>query len=65
MAQNATQSNWSREKVEKKLLDIMKSIHTQYGEYGTQEERRVDYVQGANIAGFVRVADAMLQQGHV
>jgi glutamate dehydrogenase (NADP+) len=65
MAQNATHSNWSREEVDKKLLDIMKSIHTQCVEYGTQEDGTVDYVQGANIAGFVRVANAMLQQGHV
>jgi glutamate dehydrogenase (NADP+) len=65
MAQNATHSNWSREEVDKKLLDIMKSIHTQCVEYGTQDDGTVDYVQGANIAGFVRVADAMLQQGHV
>lgn len=65
MAQNATHSNWSREEVDKKLLDIMKSIHTQCVEYGTQDDGTIDYVQGANIAGFVRVADAMLQQGHV
>jgi glutamate dehydrogenase (NADP+) len=65
MAQNATHSNWSREEVDKKLLAIMKSIHTQCVEYGTQDDGTIDYVQGANIAGFVRVADAMLQQGHV
>jgi glutamate dehydrogenase (NADP+) len=65
MAQNATHSRWAREDVDEKLLDIMKEIHTQCVEYGTKEDGTVDYVQGANIAGFVRVADAMLQQGHV
>lgn len=65
MAQNATHSRWTREEVDQKLLGIMKSIHTQCVDYGTQDDGTVDYVQGANIAGFVRVADAMLQQGHV
>ncbi len=65
MAQNATHSRWSREEVDEKLLQIMKDIHSQCVEYGTLDDDKVDYVQGANIAGFVRVADAMLQQGHV
>ncbi|MGB1038903.1 MAG: NADP-specific glutamate dehydrogenase [Bacteroidia bacterium] len=65
MAQNAMHSRWLSEEVDGKLLEIMKSIHQQCVEYGTRPDGSVDYVQGANIAGFVRVADAMLQQGHV
>jgi glutamate dehydrogenase (NADP+) len=65
MAQNAMHSGWSSEEVDAKLLNIMKSIHEQCVQYGKASNGTVDYVQGANIAGFVRVADAMLQQGHV
>lgn len=65
MAQNATHSRWTKEDVDSKLLSIMQKIHTQCVAYGTIDGGKVDYVQGANIAGFVRVADAMLQQGHV
>lgn len=65
MAQNATHSSWSREEVNEKLLNIMKDIHKQCIAYGKSDDGRIDYVKGANIAGFVRVADAMLQQGHV
>ena len=65
MAQNATHSSWTREEVDQKLLQIMKDIHSQCEEYGKTDDGTIDYVKGANIAGFVRVADAMLQQGHV
>ena len=63
MSQNSLRLNWSREEVDMKLKDIMKAIHTQCIKYGKKEDGSVDYVQGANIAGFVKVADAMLDQG--
>lgn len=63
MSQNSLRLNWSREEVDMKLKDIMKAIHTQCIKYGQKEDGSVDYVQGANIAGFVKVADAMLDQG--
>jgi len=65
MAQNAQHTNWMREEVDNRLKDIMAAIHTQAStaaeEYGTPG----NYVAGANIAGFVKVADAMLAQGLV
>ena len=64
MAQNATHSRWSREEVDKRLHNIMKDIHTQCVKYGT-DGKEVDYVKGANVAGFIKVADAMLAQGLV
>ena len=65
MTQNALRSNWTREEVDKKLKEIMVDIHKSCIEYGTQDDGYVDYVKGANIAGFVKVADAMLAQGIV
>jgi glutamate dehydrogenase (NADP+) len=65
MSQNSLRFNWTREEVDKKLHDIMLSIHEQCVVYGTQEDGYVDYVKGANIAGFVKVADAMIDQGIV
>jgi glutamate dehydrogenase (NADP+) len=65
MTQNALRSNWTREEVDKKLKEIMIDIHKSCIEYGTQDDGFVDYVKGANIAGFVKVADAMLAQGVV
>ena len=50
---------------EHKLQMIMQSIHEQCMEHGKREDGTIDYVKGANIAGFVRVADAMLAEGHV
>jgi len=64
MSQNSLRMNWTREEVDAKLKQIMKDIHSSCIEYGTEEEY-VDYVKGANIAGFVKVADAMLDQGLV
>ncbi len=64
MSQNSLRMNWTREEVDAKLKKIMKDIHTSCVEYGT-EGSYVDYVKGANIAGFVKVADAMLEQGVV
>ena len=64
MSQNSLRMNWTREEVDEKLKQIMKDIHSSCIEYGTEGEY-VDYVKGANIAGFVKVADAMLDQGLV
>ena len=70
MTQNSLRYNWSREEVDKKLKDIMLDIHDSCIEYGSDDNGSddngyVDYVKGANIAGFVKVADAMLAQGIV
>jgi len=64
MSQNSLRMNWTREEVDAKLKQIMKDIHSSCIEYGDEGEY-VDYVKGANIAGFVKVADAMLDQGLV
>lgn len=65
MSQNSIRLSWTREEVESKLKGIMKNIHEQCMQYGKKEDGTIDYVKGANIAGFVRVADAMLAEGHV
>ncbi|MBU2921805.1 NADP-specific glutamate dehydrogenase [Winogradskyella psychrotolerans] len=65
MSQNSLRYNWTREEVDAKLNQIMDDIHASCVEYGTDENGYVDYVRGANIAGFVKVADAMLAQGVV
>jgi len=65
MSQNAMKLNWSNEEVDEKLHVIMKSIHEACIKYGTEDDGFVDYVKGANIAGFIKVADAMLDQGVV
>ena len=65
MSQNNMRLSWTAEEVDSKLHNIMKAIHSQCVEYGTMEDGSVDYVKGANIAGFVKVADAMLDQGVV
>ena len=65
MSQNSMRYNWTSEEVDKKLHEIMNDIHEACVEYGTTEDGYVDYVKGANIAGFVKVADAMLAQGVV
>jgi len=63
MSQNAQGLVWSRDEVDSKLRAIMHHIHESCVQYGQCSDGRVSYVMGANIAGFVRVADAMLQQG--
>lgn len=63
MSQNSLRLNWASEKVEKKLHEIMIDIHEKCVEYGEGEKGKVDYVRGANIGGFVKVADAMIAQG--
>ena len=65
MSQNSLRLNWTREEVDAKLKQIMDNIHESCVTYGTQEDGYIDYVKGANIAGFVKVADAMLGQGVV
>ena len=65
MTQNSLRFNWTREEVDKKLKEIMEDIHDKCLEHGTEKDGYVHYVKGANIAGFVKVADAMLAQGIV
>ena len=63
MSQNAMKLNWRREEVDEKLQHIMSSIHDTCVKYGTEEDGHINYVKGANIAGFLKVANAMLDQG--
>lgn len=63
MSQNAMKLNWTKEEVDAKLHQIMSSIHTACTKFGTEEDGYINYVKGANIAGFIKVADAMLDQG--
>jgi glutamate dehydrogenase (NADP+) len=65
MSQNAARLSWTRDEVDARLLQIMQGIHASCLHYGTRKDGGVSYVDGANIAGFVRVADAMLAQGVV
>ncbi len=65
MSQNAARLSWTRDEVDARLLQIMQGIHESCLHYGARKDGSVSYVDGANIAGFVRVADAMLAQGVV
>lgn len=65
MTQNSIRLNWSSEEVDQRLHEIMVGIHNVCMEYGKEEDGYVNYVKGANIAGFVKVAEAMLAQGVV
>lgn len=65
MTQNSERLNWSSEEVDNKLHSIMKSIHEACIRYGTQPDGYINYVKGANIAGFMKVAKAMMAQGIV
>ena len=65
MSQNALHLGWPAEEVEERLKGIMKSIHTACVTHGKEPDGTVNYVKGANIAGFVKVADAMIDQGIV
>ncbi len=65
MSQNSLRLSWTSEEVDDRLKRIMNDIHEACVKYGTQADGFVDYVKGANIAGFVKVADAMLGQGVV
>lgn len=65
MSQNSLRLSWTREEVDAKLHGIMVSIHDSCVQYGRKDDGSVDYVKGANVAGFVKVADAMIDQGIV
>ncbi|HDR67905.1 MAG TPA: NADP-specific glutamate dehydrogenase [Bacteroidaceae bacterium] len=65
MTQNSMRLPWSKEEVDNRLHMIMKNIHQTCVNFGTESESYVNYVKGANIGGFVKVADAMLAQGYV
>ena len=63
MAQNSMRMSWDWEELDTKLKNIMSRIHRDCVRYGQIEGGRVDYVRGANIAGFIKVADSMLSYG--
>ena len=65
MSQNSMKLNWLREEVDKRLHDIMTSIHTACVEHGREGNGYINYVKGANISGFMKVANAILDQGVV
>ena len=65
MSQNSARLSWSEEDLQAQLKDIMSGIHDRCLEYGTKPNGKIDYVKGANIAGFVKVADAMIAFGVV
>ena len=65
MSQNSLRMGWTSEEVDAKLKQIMLDIHASCVQYGSDADGHIDYVKGANIAGFVKVADAMLAQGAV
>ena len=63
MTQNAQKLNWMAEEVDAKLHQIMSSIHHACVEYGTEKDGYLNYMKGANIAGFMKVAKSMVEQG--
>ena len=65
MSQNSLRISWTRDEVDERLKKIMKDIHDSCIKFGKKDDGYIDYVTGANIAGFVKVADAMLAQGVV
>ena len=65
MSQNSERLRWSREEVDAKLHDIMNDIHANCVKYGTEADGYINYVKGANVAGFLKVAKAMMAQGIV
>ncbi len=65
MSQNSMRLSWTREEVDQKLQQIMKDIHDTCVKYGRESENYVNYMAGANIGGFVKVADSMMAQGLV
>lgn len=65
MSQNAMRLPWTREEVDAKLHDIMVNIHKTCVKYGTEADGTINYVKGANIGGFIKVADSMMAQGFV
>ena len=65
MQQNSERLRWTREEVDAKLHAIMSDIHENCVKYGTQPDGYINYVKGANVAGFLKVAKAMMAQGIV
>lgn len=65
MTQNSMRMNWSREEVDSRLHEIMVNIHESCLKYGRESKEYVNYVNGANISGFIKIADAMIAQGAV
>jgi glutamate dehydrogenase (NADP+) len=65
MSQNSMRYNWTMKEVDEKLHQIMINIHESAVKYGTEKDGYINYVKGANIAGFIKVADAMIAQGIV
>lgn len=65
MTQNSMRLTWTREEVDAKLQEIMKNIHQACCKYGAEPDGFVNYVKGANISGFIKVANAMISQGVV
>ena len=63
MTQNAEKLAWTREEVDAKLHQIMRNIHEACVKHGTKDDGSIDYVKGANIAGFLKVANAMIDLG--
>ena len=63
MTQNAMHISWSADEVDTRLHQIMSDIHTQCVKYGTERDGYINYMKGANIAGFMKVARAMMAQG--
>jgi len=63
MTQNAMKLRWNRQEVDERLHEIMRNIHSQCVNHGKQQDGYVDYVKGANIAGFLKVANSMLDMG--
>jgi len=63
MTQNSMKLSWTREEVDEKLKAIMRNIHDNCVKYGTEKDGFINYVKGANVAGFIKVADAMIDQG--
>ena len=63
MSQNSGRLKWSREEVDQKLHQIMDDIHANCVKYGTEPDGYINYVKGANVAGFIKVAKAMMAQG--
>lgn len=65
MTQNSERLKWTREEVDAKLHSIMNEIHAECVKYGTQPDGYINYVKGANVAGFLKVAKAIMAQGIV
>ena len=65
MSQNSMRISWTKDEVDAKLKQIMSNIHQTCVKYGTEPNGKIDYIKGANIGGFVKVADAMIAQGVV